>query len=60
MRSKHPCEADLLYPRIGASRESITLTRVDLTPPSDGSPIPLDGALAPGYAPDGAGEEATS
>jgi hypothetical protein len=43
------CEADLLYPRIGASRESIALTRDELTPPSDGTPLPLDGALKPGY-----------
>lgn len=43
------CEADLLYPRVGASRASITLSRGDLTPPSDGTPIPLDAPLHPDY-----------
>jgi hypothetical protein len=43
------CEADLLYPRIGASRSSVRLTRADLTPPSDGTPIPLDAPLHPAY-----------
>jgi hypothetical protein len=43
------CEADLWYPRIGASRSSIRLTRADLTPPSDGTPIPLDAPLHPDY-----------
>ncbi len=43
------CEADLLYPRIGASRESIALSRDDLTPPSDGTPLALNSALKPGY-----------
>jgi hypothetical protein len=33
------CAADLLYPRIGASRASIALGPADLTPPSDGSPL---------------------
>jgi hypothetical protein len=43
------CEADLWYPRIGASRASIRLTEADLTPPSDGTPIPLDAPLHPAY-----------
>jgi hypothetical protein len=43
------CEADLWYPRIGASRASIRLSRGDLTPPSDGTPIPLDAPLHPAY-----------
>jgi len=43
------CEADLWYPRIGSSRSSIRLTRADLTPPSDGRPIPLDAPLDPPY-----------
>jgi len=47
------CEADLWYPRIGASRSSIRLTRADLTPPSDGTPIPLDAPLHPAYRKDG-------
>jgi hypothetical protein len=43
------CEADLWYPRIGASRSSLRLTRADLTPPSEGKPIPLDAPLHPAY-----------
>ena len=43
------CEADLLYPRIGAPRSSLRLSRSDLTPPSDGTPIPLDAPLHPAY-----------
>jgi hypothetical protein len=42
-------EADLLYPRVGAPRASVTLTSADLTPPSDGTPIPLDAPLHPDY-----------
>ncbi len=42
-------EADLWYPRIGASRASLRLSRADLTPPSDGTPIPLDAPLHPSY-----------
>jgi hypothetical protein len=42
-------EADLWYPRIGASRASLRLSRADLTPPSDGSPLPLDAPLHPRY-----------
>jgi hypothetical protein len=36
------CEADLLYPPIGAGPEAIRYSRADLTPPSDGTPLPLD------------------
>jgi len=43
------CEADLWYPRIGASRSSLRLSRADLTPSSDGTPIPLDAPLHPAY-----------
>jgi hypothetical protein len=43
------CEADLWYPRIGASRASIRLTPADLTAPSDGTPIALDAPLHPAY-----------
>jgi len=43
------CEADLLYPRVGAHPDSIELTRADLTPPSDGRPIELDGPLHPDF-----------
>ena len=46
------CEADLLYPRIGAHPSSIPLTRADLTPPSDGTPLSLDAPLHPRYAGD--------
>jgi hypothetical protein len=42
-------EADLWYPRIGASRASLRLSPADLTPPSDGRPIPLDSPLHPAY-----------
>jgi hypothetical protein len=44
------CEADLLYPRIGARPESIRFTAASLTPPSDGTPLDLDGPLHAGYA----------
>jgi hypothetical protein len=43
------CEADLFYPRIGESRESIRLTRDDLTEPSDGTPLTLGGPLHPAF-----------
>ncbi len=43
------CEADLLYPRIGRGPESIPYTRADLGPPSDGTPLDLDGPLLPAY-----------
>jgi hypothetical protein len=42
-------EADLWYPRIGASRANLRLSRADLTPPSDGTPIPLDAPLHSAY-----------
>ena len=42
-------DVDLWYPRIGAPRASIRLGPADLTPPSDGSPIPLDAPLHPRY-----------
>lgn len=43
------CEADLWTPRIGASRSSVRRSRADLTPPSDGTPIPLEAPLHPAY-----------
>jgi hypothetical protein len=43
------CEADLLYPRVGAPRRSVPFSRADLTPPSDGTPIALDAPLHPDY-----------
>jgi hypothetical protein len=44
------CEADLLYPRIGAHPESIQKTRSDLTPPSAGIPLTRDRPLHDGFA----------
>lgn len=44
------CEADLLYPPIGAGRDAIAYGPGDLTPESDGTPLALDGAWMPGYA----------
>ena len=44
------CRADLLYPRIGAHPDTIRLTEADITPKSDGSPLPLDGPRRPDYA----------
>jgi hypothetical protein len=41
-------EADLLYPRIGEVRPPVT--RADLTPPSDGTPLDPDAPLHPLYA----------
>jgi hypothetical protein len=38
------CEADLLYPRIGARRSEIPYGPGDLTPPSDGAPVGVAGA----------------
>jgi len=43
------CEADLLYPRIGAHPSTITLTPADLTPPGDVEPLRLDSPLHPDY-----------
>lgn len=42
------CEADLLFPAIGKSPDSIAHTRVG--PPSDGTPIDLSGPVDPRYA----------
>ena len=44
------CEADLLYPPIGAAPSDIVHTTDDLTPPSDGTPIDIDGPLHPRYS----------
>src|SRR5262245_12753422 len=44
------CEADLLYPPIGRPPEAIRFGPADLTPPSDGTPVDLDGPLHPAYA----------
>ncbi len=44
------CEADLLYPPIGRGPEAIRYSSADLTPPSDGTPLSLDGPLHPRYA----------
>jgi len=44
------CEADLLYPPIGALPAAIPYTRDDLTPPSDGVPLLLDGPLRADFA----------
>jgi hypothetical protein len=44
------CQADLLYPRIGEHPDSILLTEADLTPPSQGEPLEIQGALHPTYA----------
>jgi hypothetical protein len=45
------CEADLLFPRVGEPSSAIRRTRADLTPPSDGTPLPLDAPLHPAFAP---------
>jgi hypothetical protein len=42
-------EADLLYPPIGRPPTEIVHGRSDLTPPSDGTPIALDGPLHPAF-----------
>ena len=44
------CEADLLFPPIGRGPEAIRYSSADLTPPSDGTPLSLDGPLHPRYA----------
>jgi hypothetical protein len=44
------CEADLLYPPIGALPSVIPYTREDLTPPSDGVPLRPDGPLRADFA----------
>jgi hypothetical protein len=43
------CFADLLYPPIGEPLAAIAYTEADLTPPSDGSPLDLRGAVHPDY-----------
>ncbi|MEW6273481.1 MAG: hypothetical protein AB1689_29735, partial [Thermodesulfobacteriota bacterium] len=42
-------EADLLWPRIGASPESIALRREDVTAGPDGLSLGVEGPLHPGY-----------
>ncbi len=44
------CEADLLYPAVGAHPDQIPYTRDDLTAPSDGTPIDIEGPLHPDFA----------
>ena len=44
------CEADLLYPPIGRLPTDIPYTRDDLTAPSDGTPLALDGPLHRDFA----------
>lgn len=44
------CEADLLYPAIGAHPDQIPYTESDLSEPSDGTPIDIEGPLHPDYA----------
>jgi hypothetical protein len=43
------CEADLLWPRIGESPEHLGLTRADLTPPADGTPLGPHGPVHADY-----------
>lgn len=45
------CEADLLYPRIGARPETIAFTEDDLSR-SDGTPLDVDGPVHPDYTGD--------
>jgi hypothetical protein len=45
------CEADLLYPPVGESREAIALGPEDITPPSTGVPLDFEGPLHPDYQP---------
>lgn len=42
-------EADLLYPRVGLPPSTIRLGESDLTGPSDGTPVDLEGPLHPRY-----------
>jgi hypothetical protein len=44
------CEADLLFPPIGRGPEAIRYSSADLTPPSDGTPLSLEGPLHPDFA----------
>jgi hypothetical protein len=43
-------EADLYYPAIGKSRDTIPYTREDLTPPGALPPLALDSKIHPDYA----------
>lgn len=45
------CEADLLYPRIGAHPDTISFSKADLCV-SDGTPLDIDGPVHPDYAGD--------
>ena len=45
-------DADLLYPPIGCPRSEIRHRADDRTPPSDGTPLALDGPLHPAYRSD--------
>ena len=44
------CAADLLYPSIGRTPGTIRYGPDDVTPPSDGVPVDLDGPIHPRYA----------
>jgi hypothetical protein len=47
------CEADLIYPAVGAKRTSIRYTQADVNAPVDvGVPLALDGPLHPAYVDD--------
>lgn len=48
------CDADLLYPRVGAPRSSIPYAPGDRTAASAGRPLDPNGPLHPFYAEDGA------
>ena len=43
------CEADLLFPPIGQPRSAVRHGPTDLTPPSDGTPLAIDGPLRAEY-----------
>jgi len=43
------CDADLLYPRVGAPPSTIAYGADDLTPPSDGTPLDPYGPLDPRF-----------
>ncbi|MCP5044921.1 MAG: hypothetical protein GY944_28165 [bacterium] len=43
-------EADLLYPKVGEHPDTISYSESDLTAPSDGTPIDIEGPLHPRYA----------
>jgi hypothetical protein len=46
------CEADLLYPRVGAHPDTISLTRADLTPASAAVPMDREAARLCGWGAD--------